>query len=97
MLRQTSSRILIATVTEENNEERRFGAATPNRISVYPEQRPLFLQLYKKEEDAAGYEVSSDGNRLARALEKEVRCQVVQQGLPASSTNLKTFTTTISS
>jgi hypothetical protein len=50
MLWQTSSRILIATATEENNEERRFGAATPNRISVYPEQRPLFLQLYQKEQ-----------------------------------------------
>jgi hypothetical protein len=40
---QTSAQILITTATEENSEERRFGAATPNRILVHPEQRPLFL------------------------------------------------------
>jgi hypothetical protein len=37
---QTSSRIIITTAAEENNEGRRFGAATSNRISVYPEQGP---------------------------------------------------------
>jgi transposase len=121
---QTSSRIIITTATENDNEERRFGAATSNRISVYPEQRPLFLQLYLKEKemarryvgidlakrtmevcilegkgierhglktdekgrhilalllrksDVVGYEVCSYGNRLARALGKEVGCQV---------------------
>jgi hypothetical protein len=36
MFWQTSSRILIATATEENHEERRFGAATPDRILGYP-------------------------------------------------------------
>jgi transposase len=124
MLWQTSSRIVITTATEENNDERRFGDATPNRISVNPGQRPLFLQLFLKEKDMArryvgidlakrtmevcildgtkierhglttdekgrhilalllrktdvvGYEVSSYGNRLARALEKQVGCQV---------------------
>jgi hypothetical protein len=35
MLWQTSSQILITTATGEKNEERRFGAATSNRISVY--------------------------------------------------------------
>jgi hypothetical protein len=46
-------RILITTATEENSEERRFGAATPDRIPVYPEQGPLFFQLYRKEKDMA--------------------------------------------
>jgi hypothetical protein len=53
MLRQTPPQIPIATAAEKNNEERRFDAATPNRIPVYPGQRPLFLQLYRKEQDMA--------------------------------------------
>jgi transposase len=57
---QTSSQILITTATEEKNEERRFGAATSNRISVYPEQRPLFLQLYTKEKEMARRYVGID-------------------------------------
>jgi transposase len=47
-------------VTEDNSEERRFGAATPNRISVYPEHRPLFLQLYLKEKEMARRYVGID-------------------------------------
>jgi predicted dehydrogenase len=43
---QTSSQIIIATAAEENNEGQRFGAAISDRISVYPEQRPLFRQFY---------------------------------------------------
>jgi hypothetical protein len=57
---QTSSRILIATAAEENSEGRGFGSVTPNRISIYPEQRPLFLQLYKKEQDMARRYVGID-------------------------------------
>jgi hypothetical protein len=51
ILWKTSSQILITTAAEEKNEERRFGAAAPNRISVYPEQNPLFHQLYTKEKE----------------------------------------------
>jgi hypothetical protein len=60
VLWQTSSRIIITTATEEKNEERRLGAATSNRISVYSEQRPLFLQLYFKGKEMARRYVGID-------------------------------------
>jgi hypothetical protein len=52
---QTSSQIIITTAAEENNEERHLGAATSNRISVYPGQGPLFRPFYLKEFDMARY------------------------------------------
>jgi transposase len=57
---RTSSQILITTAAEEKDGERRLGAATPDRISVYPEQRPLFLQLYLKEKEMARRYVGID-------------------------------------
>jgi hypothetical protein len=60
MLWQTSSPILITTAAEEHNEERRFGAVPSDRISVYPEQSPLFLQRYRKEKTMARRYVGID-------------------------------------